>query len=190
MATSKPLSEAARARKNFKARVESARRAGYSLSDEARYVLANIQQYSAAELNYYRREQLVGEDVYEEELLLEAEHVIEGYDNLLYDWNTGLVAEGSHREGYGAGNEGATVLTKWWSRLKYNVSARDLANMIIRASNDGIFLDIELRYDAQKALAFIVKMNAYLPVKYRMTVQEMRDFNDEAEAESGEDYLL
>lgn len=184
-----PPSDVARARKNFKARVQRARKAGYTISREAQFVLAEIYQYSAQELNNLRRENIVV-DHEEEELIRQSDAIIKSYDEMFDIMASSVTAGASHRADYGANPEGGLVLLSWWNRLKYTVPRRALAQMILNAADAGIFPDIELRYDAEKAKAFIAKMNAYLPAGYRMSVDEMRGLNDEQDAESGEDYNL
>lgn len=184
-----PPSEAARARKNFKARVQRARKAGYTISREAQFVMAEIYQYSAEELNALRRENIVvGQE--DSEILRQADAVIQTYDDMFETMASSATVASSHRAEYGANPEGGRVLLAWWNRLKFTVPRRDLARMILNAADAGVFPDTELRYDAEKAKAFIAKMNAYLPVKYRMTIEEMRGLNDEEDAERGEDYLI
>lgn len=185
-----PPSEAARARKNFKARVQRARKAGYTISREAQFVLSEIYQYSAQELNALRRENIVIDKQTESNLLYQADAVIQSYDEKFAAMVTGEAAESSHRYGHDVDEQGGRIINVWWERLKNTVPKLDLAQMILDANDAGIFVDIELRYDAEKARAFIAKMNAYLPAKYRMTIGEMRGLNDEEDAESGEDYLI
>lgn len=185
-----PPSEAARARKNFKGRVQRARKAGYTISREAQFVMAEIYQYSAEELNALRRENIVVGHEEDSEILRQADAVIQTYDDMFETMASSVTVESSHRADYGANPIGGRILLTWWNRLKFTVPRRDLAQMILNAADAGVFPDIELRYDAEKARAFIAKMNAYLQVKYRMTVDEMRELNDEEDSESGEDYLI
>lgn len=185
-----PPSEAARARKNFKARVQRARKAGYTISREAQFALAEIYQYSAQELNALRRENIIvlGED--DPDVLRQDEAIIQSMDNMFETMASRVTVESSHRAEYGANPVGGRILLTWWNRLKFTVPRNDLAQMVFNAADAGVFPDIELRYDAEKARAFIAKMNGYLPAKYRMTVDEMRGLNDEEDSESGEDYLI
>lgn len=185
-----PPSEAARARKNFKARVQRARKAGYAISREAQFVLSEIYQYSAQELNALRRENIVTGQEEDNETLRQADASIQSYDDMFETMTSSVTVDSSHRADYGANPVGGRILLAWWNRLKFTTPRYDLAQMILNAADAGVFPDIELRYDAEKAKAFIAKMNAYLPAKYRMTIEEMRGLNDEEDAERGEDYLI
>lgn len=185
-----PPSEVARARKNFKARVQRARKAGYTISREAQFVLSEIYQYSAQELNALRRENIVTGQEEDNETLRQADAIIQSFDDMFETMASSVTADSSHRADYGANPVGGRVLLAWWNRLKFTTPRYDLAQMILNAADAGVFPDIELRYDAEKAKAFIAKMNAYLPAKYRMTIDEMRGLNDEEDAERGEDYLI
>lgn len=187
-----PPSEAARARKNFKARVQRARKAGYAISREAQFVLSEIYQYSAQELNALRRENIVTgqEEDEDNETLRQADAIIQSYDDMFETMASSVTVDSSHRTDYGANPVGGRILLAWWNRLKFTTPRYDLAQMILNAADAGVFPDIELRYDAEKAKAFIAKMNAYLPAKYRMTIEEMRVLNDEEDAERGADYLI
>lgn len=171
----KPLTEWQRQAKNFKARIRYSEKKGYSISEHARYVFKHIKEYTAEELKGFTHEYIRDVDS-----ISQAQLIIEDYRQFL----TEFIEPGKRYE-----SKGAYMLLAWFNSLLDTRSVRQVAEMVIRGLEENGLPDYSVKYREHDALAYIGKMQAWLPEDMRFTDEQVYNYaNDYDSVDWGDIY--
>lgn len=171
----KPLTEWQKQAKNFKQRVRYSEKKGYAISKHARYAYEHIKDYTAEELKGFTHEY-----IREIDSISEAQLTIENYRQFLKEF----ITPGKKYE-----SQGAYLLLAWFNSLLDTHSVRQVAEMIKRGLEENGLPDYSVKYREQDALAYIGKMQAWLPEDMRLSDEQVyRYAYNEDELDFGYDY--
>ena len=171
----KPLTEWQRQAKNFKERIRYSEKKGYRVSEHARYTLEHIKEYTAEELKGFTHEY-----IREIDSISEAQLILENYRQFLKEF----ITPGKKYE-----SQGAYLLLAWFNSLLDTRSVRQVAEMIKRGLEEDGLPDYSVKYREHEALAYIGKMQAWLPEDMRLTDEQIyRYANDYDSIDWGEFY--
>ena len=171
----KPLTEWQKQAKNFKARIRYSEKKGYSVSEHARYTSEHIKDYTAEELKGFTHEY-----IREIDSISEAQLTIENYRQFLKEF----ITPGKKYE-----SQGAHLLLAWFNSLLDTRSVRQVAEMIKRGLEEDGLPDYSVKYRVHDALAYIGKMQAWLPEEMRLSDEQIyRYANDYDSIDWGEFY--
>ena len=173
----KPLTEWQKQAKNFKARIRYSEKKGYSVSEHARYAAEHIKEYTAEELKGFSHEYIRDVDS-----ISKAQLIIEDYRQFLKEF----ITPGKKYE-----SKGAYLLLAWFNSLLDTRSVRQVAEMVKRGLEENGLPDYSVKYREHDALAYIGKMQAWLPEDMRLSDNEVYQYaqnQDEFEGGYGYDY--
>ena len=171
----KPLTEWQKQAKNFKARVRYSEKKGYSVSEHARYVFEHIKEYTAEELKGFTHEYIRDVDS-----ISKAQLIIEDYRQFLSEFT----APGEKYE-----SKGAYLLLSWFNSLLSTRSVRQVAEMVKRGLEENGLPDYSVKYWEHDALAYIGKMQAWLPEDMRLSDEQVYQYaQNQDELEDGYGY--
>lgn len=171
----KPLTEWQKQAKNFKARIRYSEKKGYRISEHARYTAEHIKEYTAEELKGFTSE-------YIREIggISEAQLTVENYRQFLQEF----ITPGEKYE-----SQGAYVLLAWFNSLLDTRSVRQVAEMVKRGLEENGLPDYSVKYREHDALAYIGKMQVWLPEDMRLSDEQVyRYAHDQDEIDWGYDY--
>lgn len=160
----KPLTEWQREAKNFKARVRYSEKKGYAVSEHARYAYEHIKEYTAEELKGFTHAY-----IREIDSISEAQLTVENYRQFLAEFTT----PGKQYE-----SQGANLLLAWFNSLLGDNSVFQVAEMVIRGLEENGLPDYSVKYRERDALAYIGKMQAWLPANMRLTEEQIYRYAD------------
>ena len=171
----KPLTEWQKQAKNFKARIRYSEKKGYAISKHAQYVSEHIKEYTAEELKGFTHEY-----IREIDSISEAQLIIEKYRQFLKEF----VTPGEKYE-----SKGAYLLLAWFNSLLDTRSVRQVAEMVKRGLEENGLPDYSVKYHEHEALAYIGKMQVWLPEDMRLSDEQVyRYAYNEDELDFGYDY--
>ena len=173
----KPLTEWQKQAKNFKARIRYSEKKGYSVSEHARYAAEHIKEYTAEELKGFSHEYIRDVDS-----ISKAQLIIEDYRQFLKEF----ITPGKKYE-----SKGAYLLLAWFNSLLDTRSVRQVAEMVKRGLEENGLPDYSVKYREHDALAYIGKMQAWLPEDMRLSDEQVYQYaqsQDEIESGYGYDY--
>lgn len=171
----KPLTEWQRQAKNFKARIRYNEKKGFSISEYARHVAEHIKEYTAVELKGFTHE--VIRDI---DSISEAQLTVDNYRQFLERFAT----PGEKYE-----SQGARLLLAWFYSLLDTHSVRQVAEMVKRGLEENGLPDYSVKYREHDALAYIGKMQAWLPEDMRLSDEQVYQYERYMEAdEEWDDY--
>ena len=173
----KPLTEWQRQAKNFKARIRYNEKKGFSISEHARVVAEHIKEYTAEELKGFTLEYIRDVDS-----ISKAQLIIEDYRQFLKEF----ITPGKKYE-----SKGANLLLAWFNSLLDTRSVRQVAEMVKRGLEENGLPDYSVKYREHDALAYIGKMQAWLPEDMRLSDEQVYRYaqnQDELESGYGYDY--
>ena len=171
----KPLTEWQRQAKNFKERIRYSEKKGYRVSEHARYTAEHIKEYTAEELKGFTHEY-----IREIDSISEAQLIVENYRQFLKEFTTA----GEKYE-----SKGANLLLAWFNSLIETRSVRQVAEMVKRGLEENGLPDYSVKYREHDALAYIGKMQAWLPEDMRLSDEQIyRYANDYDSIDWGEIY--
>ena len=171
----KPLTEWQRQAKNFKQRIRYAEKKGYRVSEHARYTAEHIKEYTAEELKGFTHEY-----IREIDSISEAQLIVENYRQFLKEF----ITPGEKYE-----SKGANLLLAWFNSLLETRSVRQVAEMVKRGLEENGLPDYSVKYREHDALAYIGKMQAWLPEDMRLSDEQIyRYANDYDSIDWGEFY--
>ena len=173
----KPLTEWQKQAKNFKARIRYSGKKGYSVSEHARYAAEHIKEYTAEELKGFSHEYIRDVDS-----ISKAQLIIEDYRQFLKEF----ITPGKKYE-----SKGAYLLLAWFNSLLDTRSVRQVAEMVKRGLEENGLPDYSVKYREHDALAYIGKMQAWLPEDMRLSDNQVYQYaqnQDEFEGGYGYDY--
>ena len=171
----KPLTEWQKQAKNFKARIRYAEKNGYSVSEHARYTAEHIKEYTAEELKGFTHEY-----IREIDSISEAQLIVENYRQFLKEF----ITPGKKYE-----SKGAHLLLAWFNSLLDTRSVIQVAEMVKRGLEENGLPDYSVKYREHDALAYIGKMQAWLPEDMRLSDEQIyRYANDYDSIDWGEIY--
>lgn len=171
----KPLTEWQKQAKNFKARIRYSEKKGYAISEHARYASEHIKEYTAEELKGFTHEY-----IREIDSISEAQLTIENYRQFLKEF----ITPGEKYE-----SQGAYLLLAWFNSLLDTRSVRQVAEMVKRGLEENGLPDYSVKYREHGALAYIGKMQAWLPEDMRLSDEQVyRYAYNEDELDFGYDY--
>ena len=171
----KLLTEWQKQAKNFKARIRYAEKKGYSVSEHARYAAEHIKEYTAEELKGFTHEY-----IREIDSISEAQLIVENYRQFLKEF----ITPGEKYE-----SKGAHLLLAWFNSLLDTRSVSQVAEMVKRGLEENGLPDYSVKYREHDALAYIGKMQAWLPEDMRLSDEQIyRYANDYDSIDWGEIY--
>ena len=171
----KPLTEWQKQAKNFKVRIRYSEKKGYAISKHARYAYEHIKDYTAEELKGFTHEY-----IREIDSISEAQLTIENYRQFLKEF----ITPGKKYE-----SQGAYLLLAWFNSLLDTRSVIKVAEMIKRGLEENGLPDYSVKYREYDALAYIGKMQAWLPEDMRLSDEQVyRYAYNEDELDFGYDY--
>ena len=171
----KPLTEWQKQAKNFKARIRYAEKKGYRVSEHARYTAEHIKEYTAEELKGFTHEY-----IREIDSISEAQLIVENYRQFLKEF----ISPGEKYE-----SKGAHLLLAWFNSLLDTRSVPQVAEMVKRGLEENGLPDYSVKYREHDALAYIGKMQAWLPEDMRLSDEQIyRYANDYDSIDWGEFY--
>lgn len=165
----KPLTEWQRQAKNFKARIRYNEKKGFSISEYARVVVEHIKEYTAEELKGFTHE--VIRDV---DSISEAQLTVDNYRQFLEEF----VTPGEKYE-----SQGARLLLAWFYSLLDTHSVRQVAEMVKRGLEENDLPDYSVKYREHDALAYIGKMQAWLPEDMRLSDEQVYKYEHYMDAD-------
>lgn len=155
----KPLTEWQKQAKNFKARIRYSEKKGYRISEHARYALEHIKEYTAEELKGFTHEYIRDVDS-----ISKAQLIIEDYRQFL----TEFTEPGKKYE-----SKGAYLLLAWFNSLVDTRGVLKVAEMVKRGLEENGLPDYSVKYREHDALAYIGKMQVWLPEDMRLTDEQV-----------------
>lgn len=171
----KPLTEWQKQAKNFKQRIRYSEKKGYSVSAHARYAVEHIKEYTAEELKGFTHEYIRDVDS-----ISKAQLIIEDYRQFLQEF----ITSGEKYE-----SKGAYLLLAWFNSLLDTRSVRQVAEMVTRGLEENGLPDYSVKYRERDALAYIGKMQVWLPEDMRLTDEQVyRYANDYDSVDWGDIY--
>lgn len=171
----KPLTEWQREAKNFKARIRYSEKKGYAISEHARYAFEHIKEYTVTELKGFTHEY-----IREVDSISEAQLIVEDYRQFLKTF----ITPGEKYE-----SQGANLLYAWFNSLLDTRSVRQVAEMVKRGLEENGLPDYSVKYRQNDALAYIGKMQAWLPEDMRLSDEQIYHYaNDYDSSDWGEFY--
>lgn len=171
----KPLTEWQRQAKNFKARIRYNEKKGFSISEYARVVAEHIKEYTAEELKGFTHEYIRDVDS-----ISEAQLTVENYRQFLKEF----ITPGEKYE-----TQGAYLLFAWFNSLLDTRSVRQVAEMVKRGLEENGLPDYSVKYREHDALAYIGKMQVWLPEDMRLSDEQVyRYVNNQDGIDWGYDY--
>lgn len=173
----KPLTEWQKQAKNFKARIRYNEKKGFSISEYARVAAEHIKDYTAEELKGFTHEFIRDVDS-----ASAAQLIIDDYRQFL----TEFIEPGNKYE-----SKGAYMLLAWFNSLLGSFNVRQVAEMIKRGLEENGLPDYSVKYREHDALAYIGKMQAWLPEDMRLSDEQVyryAQYQDEFEGGYGYDY--
>ena len=158
----KPLTEWQRQAKNFKARIRYNEKKGFSISEYARVVAEHIKEYTAEELKGFTHEFIRDVDS-----ISEAQLTVDNYRQFLEEFET----PGEKYE-----SQGARLLLVWFNSLLGSFNVREVAEMVKRGLEENGLPDYSVKYREHDALAYIGKMQAWLPEYMRLSDEQVYNY--------------
>ena len=158
----KPLTEWQKQAKNFKARIRYNEKKGFSISEYARYVAEHIKDYSAEELKGFTHEYIRDIDS-----ISEAQLTVDNYRQFLEE----LASPGEKYE-----SKGAHLLLAWFYSLLDTRGVQKVAEMVKRGLEENGLPDYSVKYREHDALAYIGKMQAWLPEDMRLSDEQVYQY--------------
>ena len=160
----KPLTEWQKQAKNFKARIRYSEKKGFSISEYARFVAEHIKDYTAEELKGFTHSFIRDVDS-----ISEAQLTVDNYRQFLEEF----VTPGEKNE-----SQGARLLLAWFNSLLIGNSVLKVAEMVKRGLEENGLPDYSVKYREHDAIAFIGKMQAWLPQDMRLTEDQVYRYAD------------